>query len=99
MHPLCRHRTRHHGGEEKREQLLWKTTLLEAQLDFSIDGILVVDRLGKKILQNRRMNELWKIPRHIVEDKDDAAQVVFATNQTRNPRQSLKRWPTFTPIP
>ena len=70
-----------------REELLWKTTLLEAQLDCSIDGILVVDNQGKKILQNRRMNELWKIPPHIVADKDDSAQVAFATSQTKNPKQ------------
>jgi PAS domain S-box-containing protein len=75
-------------AEKKNEdQLLWKTTLLEAQLDSSIDGILVVDRLGKRILQNQRLNELWKFPRHVLDDPDDAAQAVFAANQTRNPRQ------------
>ncbi len=73
---------------EKRneEQLLWKTTLLEAQLDSSIDGIMVADRLGKRILQNQRMDELWKFPRHVLDDPDEAAQFVFATNQTRNPQ-------------
>jgi signal transduction histidine kinase/FixJ family two-component response regulator len=69
------------------EELLWKTTLLEAQLDSSIDGILVVDNEGRKILQNRRLNELWKIPPHIAEDSDDAVQIAFATNQTKNPKQ------------
>ena len=72
-------------------ELRWKTTLLEAQLDSSIDGILVVDNRGKKISQNRRMAELWKIPPHIAADKDDAAQLVFATNQTKNPQQFLER--------
>ena len=67
------------------EQLLWKTTLLEAQLDSSIDGILVVDRLGKHILQNQRMNALWKFPRHVLDDPADGAQLVFATNQVRHP--------------
>jgi len=69
------------------EQMLWKTALLEAQLDSAIDGILVVDSLGRRILQNRRLNELWGIPQHILADPDDTAQVVFATNRTRNPRQ------------
>jgi len=73
------------------EQMLWKTALLEAQLDSAIDGILVVDSLGRRILQNRRLNELWKIPQHILEDPDDTAQVLFATNQTRNPRQFAER--------
>jgi signal transduction histidine kinase/FixJ family two-component response regulator len=69
------------------EELLWKTTLLEAQLDSSIDGILVVDNQGRKILQNRRLNELWKIPPHIAEDSDDSVQIAFATSQTKNPKQ------------
>lgn len=73
------------------EELRWKTALLEAQLDSSLDGILVVDNRGKKVLQNRRMNELWKLPPHIVEDKDDAAQIVFVTNRTKNPRQFVEK--------
>ena len=44
------------------EQLRWKTALLEAQLEASIDGILVVDNQGNKLLQNRRLTELWKLP-------------------------------------
>ena len=77
--------------KKSEEQLLWKTTLLEAQLDSSIDGILVVDRLGKKILQNQRLNELWKIPRHVLDNPDDAAQVVFAMSQTKNPQHFMEK--------
>jgi signal transduction histidine kinase/DNA-binding response OmpR family regulator len=73
------------------EELHWKTTLLEAQLESSIDGILVVDKTGKQVLQNRRMTELWKIPEHIVQAKDEAAQVAFATSQTKDPEQFIKR--------
>ncbi len=77
--------------KKSEEQLLWKTTLLEAQLDSSIDGILVVDRFGKRILQNQRMHELWKFPRQVLDDADEAAQFVFATSQTRNPRQFAEK--------
>jgi PAS domain S-box-containing protein len=73
------------------ESLLWKTALLEAQLDSSIDGILVVDSRGKRILQNRRLNELWKIPRHVLDDPKDSAEATFAANQTRNPRQFAEK--------
>jgi PAS domain S-box-containing protein len=73
------------------ELLLWKTTLLEAQLDSSIDGILVVDDLGRRILQNRRLNELWKFPAPVLADEDDAAMAVFAASQTRNPAQFAEK--------
>ena len=33
-------------------ELEWNTAFLEAQVNSSIDGILVVDAAGKKILQN-----------------------------------------------
>jgi nitrogen-specific signal transduction histidine kinase/FixJ family two-component response regulator len=73
------------------EELRWKTALLEAQLDASIDGILVVDNQGKKILHNRRLEELWKIPRHIAENKEDAVQVQFVSSRTKNPRQFAEK--------
>ena len=50
------------------EMLRHETALLEAQLDSTIDGILVVDNQGKKILQNQRTVELWKIPQHIADN-------------------------------
>jgi len=73
------------------EQMLWKTALLEAQLESSIDGILVVGNQGELILQNRRLAELWKIPPLITAAKDEAAQFAFVTGQTKNPRQFTDR--------
>ena len=75
--------------ERKRaeKELLWKTAFLEAQVDSSLDGVLVVDDQGKKIFQNQRLNDLWKIPPHIAEEKDDARQVHFVAGRVRNPRQ------------
>jgi two-component system cell cycle sensor histidine kinase/response regulator CckA len=77
--------------EEARRQaeteLRWKTAFLEAQVDSSLDGILVVDDHGKKILQNQCLNELWKIPPEIVGNKDDSAQVEFVADRTKYPRE------------
>ena len=72
-------------------ELLWKTTLLEAQLESTLDGILVLDGQGRQVIQNRRMIELWKIPRHIVESKNDADQVAFARDQTKNPVEFMEK--------
>ena len=75
--------------ERKRaeEELRWKTAFLEAQVDSAPDGILVVDNQGKKILQNQRMNDLWKIPPEIAGNPDDNVQIQFVSSQTKNPRQ------------
>jgi transcriptional regulator with PAS, ATPase and Fis domain len=36
------------------EELNWKTAFLEAQVNSTLDGIIVVDPQGRKILQNQR---------------------------------------------
>jgi PAS domain S-box-containing protein len=68
-----------------------KTALLEAQLNSSIDGILVVDSRGKKILQNQRTVELWKIPKEIADNPDDQMQVDHVMGLTRDPDQFVSQ--------
>lgn len=77
-------------GEAKRRQaeqeLRWRTAFFEAQVHSAIDGILVVDSDGKKILQNQRMHELWKIPPPIADDPDDSRQIQFILGQVKEPQ-------------
>ncbi len=63
-------------------ELRWKTAFLEAQVRASIDGIIVVDQQGRKILQNQRVAEIFKIPAHIADDKDDGGQLQWVTDMT-----------------
>ena len=58
---------------------------LEALLDSSHEGILVVDSEGKKLLQNSRMSAVWNIPQEIADDLDDARQVSFVADRTMRP--------------
>jgi PAS domain-containing protein len=44
------------------EELRSKPVFLEAQANSTIDGILVVDERGQRILQNQRLAELFKNP-------------------------------------
>ena len=69
------------------EELRWKTAFLEAQVNSSIDGIFVVDEQGKKLLQNQRMIDLWKIPQPIADEKNDAAQIQYITSRAKNPNE------------
>ncbi|MGO8701218.1 MAG: PAS domain S-box protein [Limisphaerales bacterium] len=79
--------------ERKRaeEALRWRTTLFEALVESSLDGILVVDSQGKKILQNQQLNDIWKIPPHIAQDPDDAKQVKFIAPLTKNSHQFAEK--------
>jgi PAS domain-containing protein len=69
---------REEDRRKKEEELRWRTAFFEAKVNSSIDGVLVVDSNGIKILQNQRLNELLKIPRHIAENPDNALQLEYA---------------------
>ncbi len=73
------------------DELRWKTALLEAQVHSSLDGMVVVDSLGKKLLQNQRHVDLWKTPQDIADDKDDSKQLRWNADMTVNPAQFSER--------
>jgi PAS domain S-box-containing protein len=73
------------------EELQRKSAFLEAQLNSSIDGILVVDEQGRKVLHNQRMTDLLKIPQSIADDKDDEVQRRWVAENTRDPEQFMQR--------
>ncbi len=82
-------------SEAKRRQaeqeLRWRTAFFEAQVHSAIDGILVVDSAGKKLLQNRRLTELWKIPTQIADDPDDTPQLQFVLGRVREPEAFIQK--------
>jgi len=82
-----------HITERKRaeQELRWRTAFFEAQVHSAVDGILVVDSQGKKIVQNHRMTDLWKIPPHIAEDPEDAKQVQFVLGRVKDPQRFGER--------
>ena len=79
--------------ERKRaeEETRWRTALLEAQINATIDGILIVDEKGNKVVQNQRCVDLWKIPQHIVDNHDDKEQVEFVMNRAKDPQKFVEK--------
>jgi len=69
------------------EALSIKTMLLEAQSETSLDGILAVDNEGHTILFNKLFVELWKIPQHIMDTKDDAMMLEYILKQLKDPEE------------
>jgi PAS domain S-box-containing protein len=77
--------------KEAENQLLWKTAFLEAQVNSALDGILIVDKEGNKILQNQRMIDLWNIPREFTDTGDDKQLLEWVTAHVKNPRQFVEK--------
>jgi two-component system cell cycle sensor histidine kinase/response regulator CckA len=73
------------------EELLFKTTLLEAQSETSIDGILVVDGEGKLILSNKRFSDMWNVPDRLISTKDDEGLLQHTIKQLKDPGGFLRK--------
>ncbi|HEY4381722.1 MAG TPA: EAL domain-containing protein [Acidobacteriaceae bacterium] len=73
--------------ERKRaeELLLFKTALLEAQTETTLDGILVVDEAGRILLTNRQFRALFGIPEGLLDKGDDLPVRMFATSKIEDP--------------
>ncbi|MGA2053654.1 MAG: PAS domain S-box protein, partial [Opitutales bacterium] len=72
-------------------ELVSKTALLEAQVDSTIDAILVVDEHGKRILHNQRFLDFFKIPEEIARDDNHDKMLQHAVGQMKNPKQFSER--------
>jgi len=71
--------------KKKEEELLLKTALLEGQTEAMIDGILVVDDNGKVILFNKNFSLLWRIPKKLLDTRDDASLIEYVLSQLKYP--------------
>lgn len=76
--------------KRKESEMDFKNTLLEAQLESSIEGILVVDPEGKPILYNQRFVEMWNISKTLLIDVDDKKIIDFVLKQLKDPKNFLE---------
>jgi PAS domain S-box-containing protein len=79
--------------ERKRseEELIWNAALLEAQVESSLDGILVVDGQGKRVITNQRLIALWNVPQSIIDQENDEALLEYVAGRVKNPDQFLEK--------
>jgi PAS domain-containing protein len=73
------------------EELRRETALLGALVDSSLDGILVVNNQGQKIVHNEQFNKLLKIPPPITEPGQDRERLEFIVNSAKFPQQFRER--------
>lgn len=72
-------------------ELQEKTAFLEAQVNATLDGILVVDAAGHRILQNRRFNEIFAVPAELASSPDDEPVLRHVTRRARDPESFVNR--------
>ncbi len=68
-----------------------KTALLEAQMDATSDGILVVDGNRKRVLMNQRFAKMFNVPEHILYDEDDLVLFKYVLDLTKYPDKFNQR--------
>jgi PAS domain S-box-containing protein len=73
------------------DELRAKTAFFEAQVQATIDGILVIDENGHVVLQNERFYELLEIPPRLHKTKSDDLLLEQAVAQLEDPERFLER--------
>ena len=71
--------------QETTEKLHRSVSLLEATLDSTADGILVVDTNGRIAAHNHRFTELWRVPASSIAPGNDASLLLRVSDQLENP--------------
>ena len=71
--------------------LAQELALLQAVLDSTEEGLLVVDTAGRIVRFNQRFAELWRVPQEILVDRDDEQTIAFVLDQLTDPEAFLAK--------
>jgi len=85
---IARDVTERKRAEEEIKQTL---SLLNATLESTADGILVVDREGKIESFNQKFVQMWRIPNSIIMAHDDNQALAFVLDQLKDPEGFLAK--------
>jgi diguanylate cyclase (GGDEF)-like protein/PAS domain S-box-containing protein len=79
--------------ERKRaeESLLFKTALLEAEAETTIDGILVVDESDHVVLANKQFGQQFGIPDEVLSTRDDQIVLRHVRDKVEDPNAFVDR--------
>ncbi|MBI5386834.1 MAG: PAS domain S-box protein [Verrucomicrobia bacterium] len=71
---------------QARAHLERSLALAAATLESISDGILIVDTEGRMVGFNQTFVHMWRIPKAVVESRDDEKAVKFVTSQLKDPQ-------------
>ncbi len=66
-------------------------SLLTATLDSTADGILVVDSQGAITQFNSQFAQMWRLPEHVLADRDHSARIQFVLDQLVRPEMFVAK--------
>jgi len=72
--------------KQSEHELQESHSLLEATLESTADGILVVDLHGRISLTNSKFAELWGIPQAVLDTHDDSAALNYVLEKLKEPQ-------------
>jgi PAS domain S-box-containing protein len=75
----------------REEEIKSTLSLLNATLESTADGILVVDTGGKIVSFNRKFAQMWHIPDSIIASRDDNEALAFVLGQLKDPQDFLAK--------
>ncbi len=77
--------------KQAEDELRSKTALLEALVNTTIDGILVIDENNRRLIINQRILDLWDVPQSILDNEDDTALLNYVAGLVKDPERFLER--------
>jgi len=60
-------------------------SILQATLESTADGLLVVDQTGQMVQFNQKFVEMWGIPADILASRDDSRTIAYVLEQLKDP--------------
>jgi PAS domain-containing protein len=84
----------------KSEGLLsWKTALLEAQMNATVDATIVIGEVRKRLSINQRLIDLFNVPGHVIEDEDSIGLLHYIAGMSSQPQEFIEKSVYFTDHP
>ena len=77
--------------KQAEEELRGNEVRLRGVVESTADGLLVVDRNGRVMIQNGRFGEMWRIPSELLASGDDNALLAHVVGQLSHPEDFLAR--------